>query len=86
MAKCNHNEFACEVDVIRMEDVGRFMADVRIKCNQCGKRMVFLGLPRGVDMNGAATDTFGTEMRVAIHPLGETVPELALGFQQRKVK
>ncbi len=81
---CKHEGFACSVAVNRLEDSGRFTADVTIECDQCGVQMVFLGLPRGVDIDGAATDLFGTEARLAIHPRGETVPELDLGFQQRQ--
>ena len=81
--KCKHEEFDAAVVVNRLEDSGRFMADVKIKCVQCGVPMVFLGLPRGFDMNSAATDLHGTELRAAIHPFGETVPELALGYQVR---
>ena len=82
---CKHEGFACNVEINRLEDTGRFMADLKIECDQCGVEMVFLGLPRGIDMNGAATNTFGTEARLAIHPRGETVPEMALGFQQREM-
>lgn len=84
--KCRHENFEADVAVNRLEDTGRFIADVRIKCAQCGTPMVFLGLPRGVDMGSPATDTNGTELRAPIHPLGETVPELSLGFQQRKIQ
>jgi len=72
--------------VNRLEDTGRFMADITIKCNQCGVSMVFLGVPRGLDCNGVATNTFGTELRAAIHPQGEAVPELPLDFYQRETK
>ena len=85
MIECKHEGFSCDVAVNRLEDCGRFMADLSIKCDQCGIEMVFLGLPRGVDLKGAATNTSGTEARLAIHPQGETVPEMALGFQQREM-
>lgn len=86
MSDCEHEEFDASVHVNRLEDTGRFMADIEICCKNCGVPMVFLGAPRGLDMNGLATDTDGIELRAAIHPEGETVPELALGFQQRKRK
>lgn len=71
---CDHPEFVAEVDVNRIEDKGRFSADVRIKCVACGKPMRFLGLPMGLDCNGAAVSPDGTEGRFAIHPVNEEVP------------
>ncbi len=85
MSHCEHKEFEATVEVNRLEDIGRFTADVVVWCKKCRVKMSWLGLPRGVDLNGAATNTDGTELRAAIHPVGETVPELALGFRQRKV-
>lgn len=81
--KCVHESFDALVAVNRLEDSGRFMADISIVCRDCGVSMVFLGLPRGVDLNGAATSPFGTELRAAVHPRGEAIPELDLGFYQR---
>lgn len=69
--------FEAQVDVNRIEDTGRFSADVRIKCAECGKPMRFIGLPMGLDMNGAAVSPDGTEGRFAIHPVNEPVPGLA---------
>jgi hypothetical protein len=69
--------FAADVDVNRLEDSGRFSADVRIRCADCGKRMRFIGLPMGLDLNGAAVSADGTEARLAIHPTGEKVPGLS---------
>lgn len=70
---CNHEDFAAEVDVTRLSDSGRLTADVRIKCAQCGLPMRFIGLPAGVDLNGAATSADGTEGRFAIAPKGEVL-------------
>jgi len=69
--------FEAQVDVNRIEDTGRFNADVRIKCADCGKPMRFIGLPMGLDMNGAAVNPDGTEGRFAIHPVNEMVPGLS---------
>jgi len=74
---CKHECFMANVEVNRHEDTGRFTANVRIQCDQCGKPMRFIGLPMGVDMNGAAVSVDGTEGRFAIHPKGEAVPGLS---------
>jgi len=59
-------EFSAEVDVNRLEDVGRFTADVRVKCSQCGEPFRFLGLPCGLDLTGASVSVDGTEAHLAI--------------------
>lgn len=65
---CPHPDFEANVTVNRLEDSGRFMADIKIKCCFCGQPFQFLGLPMGVNMNGAAVDVDWTELRVAIRP------------------
>lgn len=72
---CEHQNFAAEVDVARLETSGRFMADVRIKCADCGKPLRFIGLPVGLDLNGAAVSADGTEARLSVHPIGEIIPD-----------
>lgn len=74
---CEHLEFEATVNVARLEDIGRFSADVRISCVKCGKPMRFLGLPMGLDRNGAAVSVDGTEARLAIHPVNEPVPDMS---------
>ena len=63
---CKHEQFSAQVDVNRLEDSGRFSAEVRIKCAQCGAPFRFLGLPAGLDLNGASVSADGTEARLAI--------------------
>ena len=88
MAKCRHESFACVVAVNRLEDTGRFNADVRIVCDQCQMPFRFIGLPYGLDLNGAAVSPDGTEGRFAIAPKGEvlaiTDPDSVGGFTMRK--
>ena len=63
---CPHEHFAANVNVNRLEDSGRFCADVTIKCAQCDTPFRFLGLPCGIDLNGAAVSADGTESHLAI--------------------
>lgn len=76
--QCPHLRFSAEVQVDRIENPGgmRFMASVRIQCVHCETPMRFIGLPAGVDINGAMVDVDGTEGRFAIAPRGEVVAEL----------
>lgn len=67
---CVHMNFAAKVTVARIEDTGKFMADVTIKCADCGKPFVFLGLEPGLNMHGATVSIDGLEARMAIAPEG----------------
>lgn len=84
---CDHPGFNASVEVSRLEDIGRFTADVKIECAVCGVPMRFIGLPTGLDLNGASVSVDGTEGRFAIAPKGEVVSELEgtpVGFTVRK--
>jgi hypothetical protein len=84
-AKCKHCAFDCNVDINRLEDIGRFVADVTIKCAECGVPFRFLGLPIGLDINSAMVSPDGTEARMGVAPRGESVPE-AKGVEGFAVK
>jgi len=86
MGPCPHKTFHCEVTVNRLDDTGRFSADVRVICTDCDTPFRFLGLPLGLDLNGACVSFDGTEARLAIAPKGEAVPPLigVEGFTIRK--
>lgn len=70
---CKHPNVNASVVVNRLEDSGRFCADVRIACASCGLPFRFLGLPAGLNLNGAAVSPDGTEARLAIVPASESV-------------
>lgn len=88
---CEHVNFAAEVDVNRLPDkeggpVKHYNADVRIKCADCGLPFRFIGLPAGLDLNGAATSVDACEARLAIGPKGEVVSVMeggVVGFSVR---
>lgn len=85
---CQHENFCVSATINRVEGkdggIEHFSADIRITCEECGVPMCFLGLPRGLDLNGASVNLDGSEGRFAIHPKGQTKAELALGFHIRK--
>lgn len=54
-----------------MEDTGRYMAEIRISCTQCGLPFQFLGLEPGLDLNGARVSVDGLEANIAICPIGK---------------
>jgi hypothetical protein len=84
---CPHEQFAADVVVNRIEDVGRFMADVRVKCVQCGTPFRFVGLPAGMDYNSPCVSVDACEGRFPIAPKGDVLSELEgtpAGFSVRK--
>lgn len=87
---CKHEKFCSSVTVNRLEDIGRFSADVRITCDDCGIPFRFIGLPAGFDLNSAAVSVDATEVRLAIAPKGEVVTALEggepIGFSVKKRK
>ena len=93
--RCQHNSFSASVDVARIlhdesaDAPCRYTADVRIQCADCGVPMRFLGVPAGVDLNGAAVSVDGCEGRFAIAPKGDVLTVLdgaPVGFTVRKEK
>lgn len=68
---CAHEDFHTSVAINRLNDTRQFQADVRVTCAQCGSPFRFIGLPAGLDLNGASTSPDGEEARLAIAPRGE---------------
>lgn len=69
--RCQHEDFAATVDVIRLGDgdhgrpdvIVGFSAEVRINCAGCGEQMVFVGAPIGVLPTKPCMSPDGTEHR-----------------------
>lgn len=70
MTTCSHLQFDAAVKIARLEDSGGFMAEIRIKCRECGKPFQFLGLEPGLDLQGARISIDGLEANIAIAPEG----------------
>ncbi|MFK8398124.1 hypothetical protein M2D07_006385 [Pseudomonas sp. BGr12] len=68
---CKHNNFDAAVGVARIEDKGRFMAEIRISCRDCGVPMQFMGLTPGLNYDGANVSLDGLEANIGIHPRGQ---------------
>lgn len=65
---CQHKNFYANCDVNRIIDTGKFSVDIKIHCEDCGLPFSFMGLPCGLDCDGAAVSPDGTEGRFAIRP------------------
>ncbi len=92
--KCLHTNFYAKtvVDRIVNDDkpdtpASKFQANISIICDDCKTPFRFIGLPCGVDLNGASVSIDGQEGRFAIAPKGEVLSELEggdVGFTVRK--
>lgn len=77
MTVCKHINFRAQVNVVRLEDSGRFMAEITINCAECGKPFQFRGLQAGLDTDGARVSLDGLEANIAICPEGTAPPPFA---------
>lgn len=68
---CMHKNFVGKIEVNRLEDVGKFVADVHITCADCGTPFKFLGLPGGLHIDKPTVDVAQIEARLPIAPLEE---------------
>jgi hypothetical protein len=66
---CPHPDFDAEVDVNRLEDIGAFTADVRIRCIACGEPFAFVGIPAGLSSDGPRVSVSGLEVHLPLRPV-----------------
>lgn len=91
MNKCQHEDFMCNCTVNRLSDKegeppNRFILELRVECSECKLPFRFIGLPAGLDLNGAAVSVDAQEARLAIAPKGAVVSSLEdapFGFSVR---
>jgi hypothetical protein len=70
---CQHRKSHEAIVAVQcFEDTGTFLAEIRIKCADCGLPFQFLNLPLGLHMGGSAMSVDGQEARLAIVPVGQT--------------
>jgi hypothetical protein len=67
---CQHKNFIAEVAVNRFQDTGRFAADVRVRCKDCGEPFRFLGVEPGISHRKPGVSIDGLELRAPIEPEG----------------
>ena len=68
MNSCEHLNFAAEVNVNRIVDKGRFSADVRIRCAECGMPFRFIGASAGYSPDRPTVNVDGTTLCAPIEP------------------
>lgn len=65
---CAHKDFEASVAVYRLLDTGRFSADVRIRCKECGQPFRFIGVRAGLSPYEPRASVDATELRAPIAP------------------
>lgn len=81
--RCLHNKnTSAEVRLDYLEDSGRYMVSLSVKCADCGQPFRFMGLPMGLSLNGATINPDGLEARLAVGPADRTLHPLegVVGF------
>ena len=75
--ECRHRtDFKADVRVVYLSDIDRYLAEISIKCAECGHSFQFLNLPLGLNYEGAALSVDGQEARLAIAPVGRVLTPL----------
>jgi len=81
-AKCKHEAFAAACRVCVLEDSGRWILEVSVKCSKCELPFQFKGLPPGLNLNGVSMSIDGLEANLAICPQGaELSPLDMIGYK-----
>lgn len=65
---CPHERFAATVAVGRILDVGKFVADVKVNCLDCGVAMRFKGVPAGLSYEQPMCSIDSEELHAPIEP------------------
>jgi hypothetical protein len=87
--KCEHENFAANVQVNRITDIKRFTADITVKCVDCGIPFEFVGVEEcGLSYNHPTVNPSAQELRIPIKPKGlEILPGIKgpTGFKVERV-
>lgn len=78
---CGHEDFDARVDVHRLTDgddgpTVSVLAEVTVWCSKCLVPFRFLGVPLGVHLRGIGASVDRTELRVAIAPGPDLIPDV----------
>lgn len=82
MKDCKHLNFYAHVNVgriiddVNMEKVKHYMADIKIKCNDCGLPFEFIGFEHGMSFVKPLVSIDYTEARIPIRPSTDPVEQI----------
>ena len=81
MSDCRHEQFKADVAVNRLEDSGKFIADIRVRCAQCDEPFRFIGVHAGLAFDRPMVSIDETELHAPIEPQGEPRLQTSASFQ-----
>jgi hypothetical protein len=73
---CRHTELNSQVSVHHLEDTGLFIAELEVRCTQCGIPFHFLGAPTGLSMSKPTVDVPATTIHVPMLPGERSIAEV----------
>ncbi len=86
---CEHKEFEANVHIDRLVDgdLISFIANIMVTCKQCGKPMVFIGLPPGISASQPTVSFNKSTVRLPIVPMAHELdnerPAQALTYTEQ---
>lgn len=78
---CAHMNFSAMVKVARLEDTGRFYADVTVACAECALPFHFITPDYGLRNDRPAASPDATELRCPIGPGPAELPASPMRFE-----
>jgi hypothetical protein len=74
---CKHETFEAVVQVVRLNDVDRHIAEIQVRCQDCGVRFRWLGFERGLHPTEPRVSIDEFELRAPITPDGHLTSLMA---------
>lgn len=68
--RCTHMNFAVKAQIARIEDIGRFVAEIKIACKDCGTPFEFMGIGLGFNYEAPNATIDHLEAHLPICPQG----------------
>ena len=66
---CPHERFDADAVCVKIEDLGRYMCEVRVRCASCQTPFRFSGLPVGASFTRGMMSLDGLEARIPMAPV-----------------
>jgi hypothetical protein len=74
---CAHTKtHTTTTEINHFADSGGYMVEIGVKCGECGQPFRFLGLPLGLNLNGATISIDGLTARLAVAPANRSLHPL----------
>lgn len=65
---CTHPNVDAHLNFVRLEDLGRYIAELQLRCTECRVRFRWVGFDIGMSTKEPMTNGDGFELRAPIEP------------------